>query len=562
MLALLPYANAITAGFVFDDTPDIRENTTITAQFDWLGILATPLPPGNLYRPFTVLTYTVNEKLLPGAPLPFHAVNVLLHAAVTIFVWMIGRRLFAPTTALIAAALFAVHPIHTEAVTGIVGRAELLAALFGLLTLLSAVRADHACAPLQRGILNAVALTSFCLALLSKESAITIVPLLMLFRIALRQESLANGLRRELRSLDWAPYVFCIAAFLVLRALVVERIYPSLLDNPLSFVPTVVRIRSAVAVIWDYFGLLNLPLVLAADYSYNQVPIASTWLAPRFLAGCALALISAVVVLHHRHAGVRFAAALPFVTLAVTSNILFPIGTIKAERLLYLPSVGWAFAVSYLAELGFQSRRYRALTAVILMCMVGAFAARTWWRNCDWKDNATLYASMVNSAPNSSKAHYNLGNVLLEMNEYDNAIQQFERALVAAPWEAGPALGLGIAYEKKGDYARGIEQYRKAIEIEPDFLKAHNNLCRLLLIAGHFDDALAACRRGLRYRPADSNLLHGLGVSLVGSGDLEKGLAVTRRAAALASSNQHLQTFLARLERLSAEDQEEGKKEQ
>ncbi len=549
VLAILPFLNALSTGFAFDDTPDIRENTVVTAGIDWLRILATPLHPGDLYRPFTVLTFAINEKLAPGAPLPFHAVNVVLHAAVTVLVFATARRLFRGTrVAVIAAALFAVHPVHTEAVTSIVGRAELLAAFFGLITLLSAASADRPRPPLHAGALRALSLISFCLALLSKESAVTILPLLLLFRIALRREALVSGLRREMRSMDWLPYLLCVAVFLLLRSYVIEKIDLTPLDNPLAFVPVIVRLRSALAVLWDYFGLLLMPLVLAADYSYNQVAIANTWWAPRFLGGLALTLIALTVALRHRQAAVRFAAAFPFVALAATSNLLFPIGTIKGERLLYLPSVGWVMLVAYLADRGCRSSRYRALTVTVLACMIGAFAARTWVRNGDWDDNATLYASMARTAPNSAKARYNFGTVLIEQGRYDAAMEQFGRALDAAQWAEGAALGMGIASEKAGHPARAVGWYRKALEITPEFSKAHNNLCRLLLIMGDFDAAVTACRRGLRHHPADANFLEGLGASLVGAGDVEKGLAVMRRALALKGHDEKLQTLLAQME--------------
>ena len=177
LLAVLPYGNALQNGFAFDDEPVIQRNPVVTDGVDLTRILASPVPPGDLYRPLTVLTFAVNERLSPGRAASFHAVNLLLHAAVTLLVFAIAVRLFASArVAAIAAALFAVHPIHTEAVTNIVGRAELLAALFGLLALVCAADAD-AGGPRQRRALQFASLASFSLAVLSKESALTVLPL-------------------------------------------------------------------------------------------------------------------------------------------------------------------------------------------------------------------------------------------------------------------------------------------------------------------------------------------------------------------------------------------------
>jgi hypothetical protein len=139
LLALLPYLNAMADGFTLDDEPSIRNNPAVTRGIDLLGILSSPLPPLNtVYRPLTVLTYALNEAVAPAnAPL-FHAVNVILHTGVTVLAFWIALWLFeSQRLAMIAAALFAIHPIHTEAVTSIVGRAELLVAFFGLIALLA-----------------------------------------------------------------------------------------------------------------------------------------------------------------------------------------------------------------------------------------------------------------------------------------------------------------------------------------------------------------------------------------------------------------------------------------
>src|SRR5262249_27901551 len=114
-LAIVAYGNALTCGFAFDDQPDIRENAVVTGGFDVWRIFASTLPPGDLYRPFTVLTFALNELIAPGNAAAYHAVNIVLHAAVTVLVFWLTRRLVdSVQIATVAAVLFAVHPIHTE----------------------------------------------------------------------------------------------------------------------------------------------------------------------------------------------------------------------------------------------------------------------------------------------------------------------------------------------------------------------------------------------------------------------------------------------------------------
>ena len=560
VLTLIVYVNALPAGFTFDDEPQIVHNPTVTNGIDLLSILATPLPPGDLYRPATVLSFALNQALAPGDAMIFHAVNVALHVLVTLLVFWLAFELFeSARIAAIAATLFALHPIHTEAVTSLVGRAEEMGALFGLLAIVLAAPARGPEPRSVSGTKHMASLVAFTMALLSKESALTTLPLLLLYRVARRDESLAAGMWRELRSLYWVPYALCLALFLCLRWSVVSIQAPAPvtpLDNILAFVPSSVRIRSALGVLWDYFALLNVPLMLSADYSYAQVPVVTSWLNPRALAGAALLATAGVVALGHRRAAIRFAAAFPFVALLVTSNLLFPIGTVKAERLLYFPSVGWVLLAAFGIDLLLQRDRYRPAAVLLLLVLVAGYAARTWSRNLDWRDDASLYRSMVKSAPQSAKSLYNFGLDLQLRHADEFAVPQFRRALAIYPGWADAAMSIGIAYERSGSIDDAAAWYAKALDVDPAFGKAHTNLCHVLYKRGRFAEAVEACRRGLRYAPTDANLLKGLGTSLLGVGEWDKGLAVLRRAVANNARDVVTQQYVAEMDRARAEDEQ------
>src|SRR5262249_32376077 len=218
-----------------------------------------------------------------------------------------------------------------------------------------------------------------------KESALMVLPLLVLFRIACRGEPWAQGLHKELRSLDWVPYTLCAVLFLSLRFSLIGAVSPPLpikpLNNMLAFVPWNVRIRSALGVLWDYFGLLHLPLVLAADYSYDQVPLPTSWFDGRVVAGTLLVVIAARLSWRHRHGGVRFAAAFPLIALLLTANLLFPIGTIKAERLLYLPSVGWVLVAALALDQLLRVPRYRSIVTAALALVAVGLSGPAWGRD-------------------------------------------------------------------------------------------------------------------------------------------------------------------------------------
>jgi tetratricopeptide (TPR) repeat protein len=243
---------------------------------------------------------------------------------------------------------------------------------------------------------------------------------------------------------------------------------------------------------------------------------------------------------------VRFAAAFPFVALALTANVLFAIGTVKAERLLYLPSVGWVLLAAYGINQLLLVPRYRTATAAVVCAVLTLFSARTWVRNWDWGDTMSLYRSMVRGAPYSEKARSNYGIVLQEVDgDPDAAMREYRRALAIYPVPE-TAMALGILEEHREHLAEAQEWYEKALQLQPAFREAHVHLCDLLLNDERFAAAVRACRRGLRYDPTDPDLLKRLGAGLVALGAAPKGLELMRHSLVTDGGGDALRTYLAR----------------
>lgn len=516
LLAALPYLNGLGGDFVFDDVGVIRDNPVIQRDPAW-RVFTTVYEPGALYRPLTMLSYVANARVDRG-PLGFHAVNLALHVGVTLAFYALAVLLLAtPRAAWIAAALFAVHPVHTEAVTGIVGRAELLAALFTLAALLALARALRGAGAAGRGWL-ALSLVAFAAGLLCKESAFTAIGLVLVVHWRLAP---AAGLRR--RAMLLAPYVLVGLAYLGLRLLAVGSLGlptpPGALDNPLAHVDTATRLRTATLVLWDYLAMLVAPVRLSADYSFNQVPLALTWLEPRFwiAAGLLGSLATVALGLFRRRPEVTVAAALFAIPLALTANLLFPIGTIKAERLLYLPSAGACLAAGWLLAWLSDSRARTAATVVV--SLLALLAARTWVRNADWHDEQTLYAAAVRTAPESAKAHHNLAVALQRAGDYDDAIAHYHRALTIYPDYAAAAFGIGHIATLRGNDDEAAHWYLAALRRDEHFAKAHLQLGLLYERRRDYPAAQSAFAAGLASEPDDPLLLVNLAAVRLSQGD-------------------------------------------
>ena len=514
--AIAVYLSSLAGGYAFDDRFIIVENP-IVQKSSLSGIFTSAYMPGPVYRPVTLLTFAINERL-GWNPMADHVCNVALHALITLLVYAVaGRVVRSQTARVVATLLFAVHPIHSEAVANIVGRAELLAAVFALTALLAFARSLEAKG--SAGLWFSVALVSFAIGPFAKESALTILPVIVLF-----QRLRAPHTPWRSHFAVGAAFVAAALPYIAARMLVTGALtYPERLpfdDNPLAWVAPQQRVATALVILVEYLGLLIAPITLSADYSYNEIPVVTTlgdprlWFAVAVLGGGAVLLWK----VRHRAPALIFCTVFMACTLSLTANVLFSIGTIKGERLLYLPSVGWCMGAGLVAAWGV--RRYPTAVVVALCALLVFFSGRTWIRGYDWRDDATIIQVTSRTAPNSAKAQYNFGAILLEQGAPDDATVQFRRALEIDPRHRQAAFGIGRIYERKGIEVGALHWYANATEIDWQFPVAHLRTGLLRHRLGEHATAEAAIRTGLEQHPNHPLLLLALGAVRLEQGDV------------------------------------------
>jgi Tfp pilus assembly protein PilF len=411
--AVVVYANCLLNGFAQDDDIYILENHAVTAHS--LRQLFLPNYFSHVFRPLTFASFSLNWLVTGGRPFAFHLVNLLLHAGVTLLVYLLLRRLLESRSdggvlAFVSALLFAVHPIHTEAVAAVVGRAELLAA-----GLLLAAWIFHLCDQPY------LCLTCFFVALLAKESAIVLIPLIPL-------SDYARGRMKPL--LRYVPLagvgVIYLAVFWKVQGGRWGTVIP-FIDNPLIDLPASLRILNAIRVAWKFLGLQVYPASLSCDYSYAAI----TLYANRHLLWPALAAVCLIALwlwaLCTRRDAWSIAGAIYFTGFAVTSNLLFPIGTIMGERLAYLPSVGFCLVVALLWI--WLLKWQQGVARAVLIVAVVALSARTFFRNRDWRDNYTLCSSALRVVPESAKMHACIAGEYVRRGQPELARMEYQAAL-------------------------------------------------------------------------------------------------------------------------------------
>lgn len=471
LVATIPHLGGLRNGFVYDDRGLIVESRSVT-QFDLRGIWGGPywpdLPEAGLYRPIVSTTYAANWALTPNRPAPFIATNILLHAATTLLAFWLLLKLFPGRRSLAAAAagIFAVHPIHVEAVVGIVGRAEILAALFTIAAYGLWLDAEKGNSPLRR-ILPA---PLWLLGLLSKESAIALPVILIAQRLGLAGAS-ATGKRLRVTDISWA---IALGIGILLR---VAAIGPprspdaTFVDNPLARLDLLWRALGAGGVLADQIPQFLALVPFSCDYSFAAVDPGAPLYAWGGLALLIAAAGAGLALTRGKGTPEGWGILFFLVCWGITSNIVMPIGTARADRLQYLPLLGIAVLASAgcsRIRLGNARDRWFAALACIVIAWCGVVSVR---RVADWHDDIRLWRSAVRVEPASLKARTNLGMLLLQAQTPGAARETLSllEPVVGLDTTYGPLLHTeGKARMFLGENARARELLEEAIRFGAD----------------------------------------------------------------------------------------------
>jgi len=461
---LLPNLGALTCGFVLDDMPLIVDNERLHSLRHlvdvWKGGYWPDRQGLTLYRPLTQTLWSVLWSVGAGRPFVFHAACLLLGAAVVLLVHRLLRDCgVGLRQGAVAALLFALFPIHTEATTSVVGSAELLAAGLGFSAILVYRRGQW---PLALGLYGA--------AVLSKESAAALAGLAVLLEWLAPPPVVLN---RRQRGIVAASVALIVASALAARAAVSSG--PSfipVIDNPMSLVGGPRRVLTALWLQVLYVQKTLFPVTLSADYSYKEIPLVMSVDDARAWGGLCLAFAVVGSFVYRR--STRLPIVLWTVPFAVSANLLFPIGTTLAERLAYLPSVGLALAVAR------PLSRLKNSTLLAALAVIGTlYAGRSVVRNLDWHDAHAFYRRLAETSPSSAKTHYFLGALLASEGDDIAAIGAYDRAIEIFPAYSEAFHNRGNALARLGRRDEARESYRQCLRFDPGHQGAARNLATI-----------------------------------------------------------------------------------
>jgi protein O-mannosyl-transferase len=584
--AVIPYANVATDQWVYDDHAIIEGSPPIHPPADVRRILtsdtwlAANRQPSGLYRPLASLSFALDWAAAGPKPAWFRFENVFWHALVCLVLFAALRRFGAGDRASFATAmLFAVHPLHTEAVTWPVGRAELIAALFFFAAWLVHLRSPGA--DLRTGLATG---TLYLLAMTGKESAAVLPAVLVLSDLLRPPDASAlprpqgapdrsrpappdlrrkappgstPALRRGARwwTLRYGPVAAALALFVLARWEAVGRWVPPDVQktiNPLAPLPIPGRVAGALSVLGRYFLLMLWPADLSVDYSYRAFPIPASFFDPRVLAvlAAAAASLAVAVAARRRWPALSLGLIFPWIAFLLTSNLLFPIGTVMAERLAYLPSAGlclvagWGIARAAEGASRVRSPLRHAAAAALVLAVV-ACASRTWARNAKWSDDVTLFSDAVRVVPDSWYAHFALASVQVRRGDDQGALVSFREILRIAPQTPEMHNEIGDILRRHGDLAGAEAELRMETLVNPASARAPYNLGFVHLARGRRDLAKESFALAATKDPGNADILYNLGVLTMEDGALAEARSLFERAIAIEPANLNARLNLA-----------------
>ena len=506
IITFVAYQPAWRAGFVWDDGPLITDNRIIQARDGlyriWFTTEATD------YYPLTSSFWWLQWRLWGKNAAAWHAVNVLLHAANVVLVWMILRRLRIPG-AWLAALLFAVHPVNVATVAWISEQKSTLSMLWFAVAILLYLRFDETRDRRWYGL----SLAAFLLALLSK-AAVVMLPLVLLGCIW--------WWRGRLRSRDWVRTAPFFALSLLLGVTTVRFQYHRAMSG------LVVRVgglfsRVAVAGLapWFYLSKAVLPLDLCMVYrQWNP----GTWGWTGWLPGIALAGGFALLWWKRQTWGRPLLFGLAYFVV-----MLFPVlgffdqgfyqFSLVADHWQYYSLVGvTALAAAGTVALGTRLHRERQVINSVAGGVVIVLAAMSWQRCQVFRSQETLFRDNLIHNPSAWVAHNNLGLALAQAGRIQEAIAHYEQALRINPSCAEAHYNLGNVFFQEGKINDAIGHYEQALRIKPDDIEAHYNLGNVFLQEGKISEAIGQYEQALWIRPDDAEAHCDLGAALAEAG--------------------------------------------
>lgn len=548
VLCTAVYANTFRNEFVFDDIALIIKNFEIRSFSNIPDFFTTPAHAG-LYRPVRSVLYAVVFRIWGLNVFGYHLNSLIFHILNTVVVYFLANALLEKRRiALVAAIIFAVHPVHTERVTNMTAGFDQFGVLMYLLSfylyiLYSKTRNEVAHPQGFSKYYIVFSVIAFTVGILASEELVTLPVILLLYDFTFNKMKIKSKIKY------YIPFILIGVVFFIIRFDVLGRF-----GRPTDYYTgsLYTNIITTLPIILKYFRLLVLPTNLSLIY---EPPFYESISEPIVFIPLFAIFFILYLSIKSKSKIVFFSVFFFFITLLPFLNLV-PLFTLMAERYLYVPSVSFCILAALLFNKTLKIKNFKAVSIVILIVILLSFSYLTIKRNSEWRDSVTLFTRTVETAPDSSKAHdslgfsyqtekryeealqeyeiainldpnnyfthSNLGTAYAELGEYELAIPELQTSVLIAPYYYKGWNNLGLAYYRIGEYEEAEESLLRAVALHPEFSKAHNDLGTVYGKMGEYGAAIQQFQSAIKIYPGYKDAHYNLGIvySRIGKDDL------------------------------------------
>jgi len=549
MIGIAAYANSLDGEFVWDDNQIIKDNVLIKGGYGWPDIFKYSIigPAGevrSVYRPLQILSYRINYLLSGLDVTAYHLTNVLLHVLVALSLYRLLNLLFEDKLLSFLSALFFVaHPVHTQAVSYISGRADPLCALFGILSIVYYI----ICCEHKNIKYLYVSVFLYVLSVLSRENAF-VLPFLILFY--------HFNFQKRIDVKRFLPYIFITLIYAVIRF---GDLRGSLASNEMpSFLA---RIPGFFHALTDYVRVLIFPINLHTEYGNKAFHLTDAGV----VFGVVIFIAALVYIRKMRYVDktISFSIGWFFISLIPYAQI-YPLKHYMAEHWLYMPSMGFFTLLSLGLSKLYMEKGLRDFAKGVSAFLLVFFIGFTIRQNAYWKKDIILYwrtleynqdnPGMLNNmamvytikgdyytalqlhkrsaelAPENAYTYNNMGSIYASTGDKENAVIMYKKAMGLDPSFADPYNNLAQLYKNDGLFLKAEKLYLKAVSMKPSYFEAYNNLGVLYLSMRRQDEAIECFEKVIRMNPEFFGAYNNLGALYTSKGQIKKAIPLFEKA--------------------------------
>lgn len=515
VLGFAVYANSLDGQFIWDDFNLVKDNTYIRNTSNILKLFKTNIGTGaddeyKFYRPLQMLTYMWDYSFWKLNVTGYHLTNTVLHILVALVLyWLVNIIFKDKLLALLISLLFVVHPIHTEAVAYVSGRADSLAALFIFLCFIFYIKRVEQ----KRLVFYVLMMASYVLALLSKEYSLILPALILLYHYSFKKKILV----KEFLSITALALCFIVIRFTLLKSIVKPVIQETTLFQ---------RLPGLFVALANYLKLMALPFNLHMEHGVELFAFSD----PEVILGIIL-LISLLVYTYKvkKNTLMSFSISWFFIAIFPVSNI-YPVNAYMAEHWLYLPSIGFFLILAKGLTILYNSKKFKTTSLVIIISLITFYSILTIRQNNYWQEPVGFFKRTLQYTDRSPRLYNNLGLIYKDANEYEKAIACYKKAIEVNSEYPEVYNNLGFAYKNIGEYEKAITFYNKALEIDPKCAKAYCNLGIVYGILGQYEEAISHYKKAIELDREYAEAYNNLGNTYFNIGKYEQAIPCYNKA--------------------------------